>query len=115
MGMYTTLFCLCDIKEEYERELTLLSKAGWQWEHAITEELRDFGYDRRSGFVTGKCLGNHKWTFEADLKNYDDTLEEFIQTVLSLICKKIYKLETLYEEDMYPTVYIMKNGKIVED
>ena len=114
MGMYTELICECKVKPEYQAELLLLQEAEWPWELGITKEFSEFGKDGRSIWVKGTHVKGLNWKFEADLKNYDNTLGKFIYDVLPVICSRIYRLETLYEENNTPDVFVFSNGHIIQ-
>jgi hypothetical protein len=115
MGMYTTLHCRCKVKEEYENELFRILYFDNEWRKSTIPEISEFGKDERAFFISAILDDEeeHIWIFSADLKNYDNTLEHFIDIVLTKICEEIYELETEYEEDSSPSIYELLEREIV--
>ena len=65
------------------------------------------------GFETNFDFDCGLWSFQCSLKNYDSTIEYFIENVLSKIVEDIIHFEVFYEEDEYSTLYELKNGEII--
>jgi hypothetical protein len=60
---------------------------------------------------------NGEWNFICSLKNYENEIGQFIETILPYITEECYLCETLYEEYDDPRKYEFVNGifKIVKE
>ena len=63
------------------------------------------GFNRQYDANTGY------WSFQCSLKNYEDTIESFLELVPYFI-EELIHCETFYEEDEESTFYTLKNEKI---
>jgi hypothetical protein len=73
----------------------------WEVDNKATD-----GFERQFDEETGY------WAFQCSLKNYDDTIEVFIDLILNNIAEKIIHLETYYEECVYSEKWNFIDGKI---
>ena len=125
MGMYTTLKFKAIVKPEYQQFVP-------QW-HSDTEmrtewNIQEFpeyaNYSRSSSIPFGGCHGHTNsfndgvWTVECALKNYDDTIEQFMTYVASKMFESVEYCITEYEEDYYfgidHTNWELKDGQMVK-
>ncbi|WP_346938229.1 hypothetical protein [uncultured Clostridium sp.] len=65
------------------------------------------GFDRKFDRETGLLA------FQCSLKDYDDTIEYFLNNILIAICEKAYHIEELYEENNISTMYKIENDKLI--
>lgn len=78
-------------------------KNDWEKVEDVEEFKRNFDNETRI------------WSFQCSLKNYEDTIEQFIEKIVALIAEDIIHLEELYEESALSTLYVMNSdGDIVE-
>lgn len=118
MGHYTKFYCTCQIKKEYEKELSRMYLRDLLWDESPYPLFKKFGEDERSVYINLKPRESYifegdVWNFKGDLKNYDKTIENFIENVLNEVVETLHLCYTLYENDSYETIYEMKeNGKI---
>lgn len=66
------------------------------------------GFDRYFNKETGLLC------FQCSLKNYDSTIELFLNKVAKVIIDKTIHIEVLYEEDEVSTLYNIENNNIKE-
>lgn len=52
--------------------------------------------------------------FQCSLKNYDDTIEYFLENIVTKICSKLLHCEVLYEEDEISTLYELSDCKLTQ-
>lgn len=142
MGMYTGLRCKIIVKEKYRKELAELLLTSYnRWEDFNSDIFKKFSLISRSDFIPygdlcymPDCweseynLCNNKavfkdnkfdidtgfWEFQCSLKNYDDTIEYFLENILTEICEISYHIETLYEEDDNSYLYKILDNKVIE-
>lgn len=79
-------------------------KDKWGFDETIDTD----GFDRFFNVDTGVLC------FQCSLKNYESTIEIFLNIFLSKICQKSYHIEKLYEEDGISTLYKIENGALQE-
>lgn len=113
MGMYTGLRGKILLNDLGKR----VAASDFNWE-SFTDiaQLREFAKDGRSAFIpygahcympsqwgeAFNCVHNGVLSFSCSLKNYEGTIEKFIETVVPVI-GDAWVLESLYEEDDVPT------------
>ena len=51
------------------------------------------------------------YVFQCSLKNYDDTIEYFLENIVTKICSKLLHCEVLYEEYENSTLYELSDCK----
>lgn len=74
------------------------------WNNAKDADGFEISFDKITGL----------WSFQCSLKNYDDTIEYFIDKVLSEIAESVKHLEYYYEEWDHSVLYELVDGKIVK-
>lgn len=129
MGMYTTLRCICEVKEEYREYIEAISSREKRWKDFIDEMpfVKDLAKCERASFIPGgvmTCYNEDKfskksfsefdvefglWNFCCDLKNYDEEIEQFVYGVLPHLCNRINFCAYWYEEDDYPNIVLEDN------
>lgn len=140
MGMYTGLRFKAIIKQEYIDDIQKMLKSNNDepWEDCESDVLKSFAKISRSSFIPFGCLAympdcwenedgtdsdgferdfnneTGRFAFQCSLKNYDETIEYFINNVVPIICDKLIHCETLYEEVNVSTMYGLNDGKIEE-
>lgn len=55
------------------------------------------------------------WQFQCSLKNYESDIELFLNTVAPAIVQEVIHIESHYEESSYGYLYILQDGKLIED
>jgi|GEM_PF-1141135 len=85
----------------WEEDTGLRDKYGYM----ITKDTD--GFDRKFDKETGLL------TFQCSLKNYDDTIEYFLNNILVAICEKSYHIEEFYEESNISTMYKINDGELI--
>lgn len=133
MGMYTGLRCKVKLKSEFVLVIQRLLETG-NWSDLGYDFLDQFSSFSRADFIPFGDLSympdeweseealkewdnrieNGCWIFQCSLKNYDDTIEEFFNTVLPHIVTEVNHLEYFYEEMESSVFYELLNGEIVE-
>lgn len=78
-----------------------------EWEIKLTEYI----YTATNGFNRTWDKETGYWTFQCSLKNYEETIEEWLK-ILPYFIEKIEHLEVYYEEWEYSKQYNIINGKI---
>jgi hypothetical protein len=127
MGMYTGFKGKIKIKEKYADEFYKIVQNNYNWEESNIDFFKEYSKVERANFIPRgySCYfenWNEKqyneeeriWTFSCSLKNYEYTIQKFINIVLSEITEKIFYLKKRYEEIQYSTCYELKNGKIIK-
>lgn len=112
MGMYTRIKCIFKTKKKYFKDIDKIIREG-DWDKSTIDQIREFGKDERTGYLKGRPVDHNVWEVNGEVKNYDDTIEHFINDVLILIAEEVYFLETEYEEDLSPTIYDIVNGEVI--
>lgn len=84
----------------WEEETGMKNEYGWD----ITKDTD--GFNRYFNEETGLLC------FQCSLKNYDDTIEYFLEKVIPVICIKTIHIEYLYEESTISTMYELKDGEL---
>lgn len=138
MGMYTGLRFKAIIKKEYRDDINqLINDSNETWRVCKNEVLKSFDTINRSDFIPfgPLCYMPNCWEnpeneeatdgferyfnkatgllcFQCSLKNYNNTIEYFINNIASLICEELIHCEVLYEEFSTSTFYELKCGKI---
>ena len=69
-------------------------------------EVFDNNFDRTYNEKTGK------WTFQCSLKNYNNTIEKFLEIVPYFI-EEVEHVEVFYEEWRYSKKYELVDGKML--
>ena len=133
MGMYTGLRFKGIVKEEFRNEFEDIALEG-NWEESNNEVFRNFGgvsradfipcgslaympdewgddYDATDGFDRTYDKSSGRWTFQCSLKNYDNTIQKFLDIVPYFI-EAIEHAEVYYEEWCYSNKYELVNGKM---
>ena len=127
MGMYTGLRFKVTVKPKYREMLDEIinSDTFLEWGSfegtPFTKEWEEYN---RSSFIPWGCVcympdswGDNvnkynndtgTWEVVCSLKNYCDTIEYFLEKVLSPIIESYEYIEHLYEENDEPTKYIPK-------
>jgi len=134
MGAYTGLRCKIIIKEKYRNEINRLFLNDLNWCNSEVNLFKEFGnytnadcipygttripivwendaegfdlsFNRKSGYLSFQCA----------LKNHDDTIEYFIENILSEIVEIIIHLEVFYEEWSYSKSYKLIDDKCIID
>ena len=102
MGMYTDLEFTATIKPEYVNLIKTLYET-FTWKNLGYEFTDIFSRDSRSGFIPfGAPLGDHsftenEWKVNCSLKNYDNTIQLFLDNVLSKIALSVSEMTTMIE------------------
>lgn len=117
MGTYTKIYCTCQVKKEYEKELINMCVNNKEWEDSKLDLFKEFGKDERAGYIKIRWrmnqFGETRFNFNGELKNYDDTIENFINVVLNEIVQTLHLCYTLHENSNTEIIYEMKE-KIIE-
>lgn len=140
LGMYTGLRAKVIIKPEYRDEFAYISsgEVRYEWSNSRIDFLKEYGAYSRATFIPCGGLAympdswetpderatdgfqrhfnkeSGAWNFQCSLKNYEDTIEYFIENVLSKVVEQVIHLETYYEECIYSTLYELVDDKIIE-
>ncbi|HBJ1650878.1 TPA: hypothetical protein LA460_000097 [Clostridium botulinum] len=133
MGMYTGLRFKGVIKEKYREDIELMLEGENCWKDCKHEILKHYSKVSRSMFIPfgalaymPNCWEDDKDGFEiyfneetgllcfqCSLKNYDSTIEIFLNNVASEIVEESIHIEVLYEEDKVSSLYKIKNGQLI--
>lgn len=125
--MYTGFVCKIKVKDKYHDLVNFLNNGEYDFRQGLWETAYDkFGYEfirkymcnERSGFIPrggysaynvewlnkyikeqGNSFENGVWFFGCDMKNYNDTIEEFTRIVLPEITEEVFFVKSHYEED----------------
>lgn len=73
-----------------------------------------FGGKATDGFERNFDPETGYWSFQCSLKNYEDTIENFMENVLTRIVEKVIHLEYYYEEWDSSIMYDIIDGKVVQ-
>lgn len=133
MGMYTGLRFKGIVKEKFRKDFEDIALYG-VWEESDNEIFRQFGNVSRSGFIPCGGLAympdkweievfdnnfdrtynknTGRWTFQCSLKNYDNTIEKFLEIVPYFI-EEVEYAEVFYEEWRYSKRYELIDGKML--
>lgn len=140
MGMYTGLRFKGIIKNEYREDVKkAITDIEGAWGNCEHEELKKFDKVDRSFCIPFGGLSympdcweeseNENATngfgryfnettgllcFQCSLKNYEDTIEYFIEKVIPVICEKLIHCEVLYEEWEVSELYEFKEGIVTQ-
>lgn len=144
MGMYTGLRCKVIIKPEYREEMAYMDSINYEWEQSNLDFMREYSKDYRATFIPCGVLSympssweeepfdrfgigfptdgfstdfdpeTGLWSFQCSLKNYEDTIENFMENVLTRIVERVIHLEYYYEEWDRSIMYDIVDGKVVE-
>lgn len=142
MGMYTGLRFKGIVKKEFRDEFENIALLG-EWENSNNNVLKRFGNVSRASFIPCGALAympdcwekapynkygdgvptdgfdrtydkaTGRWTFQCSLKNYEDTIEEFLKIVPYFI-ETVEHVEVYYEEWSHSTKYELVNGAMIE-
>lgn len=141
MGMYTGLRFKGTIKKEFRNEFEDIALSG-DWEESNNEVFKGFGGVSRARFIPCGALAympdewetepydkyhngtptdgfdrtydkeSGRWTFQCSLKNYENTIEEFLSIVPYFI-EEVEHAEVYYEEWRYSKRYKLINGEML--
>ena len=133
MGMYIGLRFKGIVKEKFRKDFEDIALYG-NWEESDNEIFRQFGNVFRSGFIPCGGLAympdkwdievfdnnfdrtynekTGKWTFQCSLKNYNNTIEKFLEIVPYFI-EEVEHVEVFYEEWRYSKKYELVDGKML--
>ena len=128
MGMYTGLRCKVKLKDKFIPMIeTMITNHSWaNLGYDFTDK---FNKDSRAIFIPFGALEympwneddpewenrveNGIWTFQCSLKDYEDTIRNFFDTILSNIAESSYYIEKLYEEWDISTIYEISDDKVL--
>jgi hypothetical protein len=130
MGMYTGLRFKGIVKKEFRKDFKDIAMNG-EWGNSKDIRFADFGKVSRASFIPCGALAympnewentdgfertyNEEsgfWSFQCSLKNYNDTIEEFLALVPYFI-ESVEHCEVFYEEWIYSEKYEMVGNIIV--
>ena len=128
--MYTGLRFIGTVKPEFRESFETIGEYGW-WDDSDDLEFRTFGHDDRASFIPCGSLcympdkwddcdefeksynkETGKWTFKCSLKNYENTIEKFIELIPYFI-EIVDYCEVLYEEWETSRMYELRDGEMV--
>ena len=130
MGMYTGLRFKGVVKEQFRKTFESIAMEG-DWENSADERFREYGnYDRASFIPMGRLCympwddddeefersydeETGRWVFQCSLKNYSETIEEFLDLV-PYFMESVEHCEVLYEEWGWSAGYELIGDKMVE-
>lgn len=81
------------------------------WE--IKDATSKFGYRTPSEWLRNYDEKTGIRTFQCSLKNYDSTIDYFLENVAAKIVEEVIHIETLYEGDRYGTFYKLENEELI--
>jgi len=123
MGMYTGLRGTVNLKREYLSKIKSLVSRDLSWMDILPECCSEFYTDSRASFIPFGIICYLDWdevvcgvaedgvfSFACSLKNYNNTIEKFLEYVLPEIAESYY-LEEQYEEDEDLTIHT----KVIDD
>ena len=123
MGNYTGLRGNIKLKDEYIHHVKeMIENVDFNWSYFLPDRCNKFTYDSRSSFIPFGIICYIPWEettvrvekdtlyFACSLKNYNDTIYNFINYVLPEIGIE-WELEELYEYDDKPTIHVKKLNK----
>ena len=130
VGMYTSLRFIGTIKEEWRESFENIAEHGW-WDDSSYPIFVEISKDQRMDFIPcgSLCCAPDDWyladkfersyscttgiwTFKCSLKNYDRTIEKFLEIIPEL-CESIEHCEYFYEEWDTSRLYNFVNGELV--
>jgi len=135
MGMYTGLRFKGVVKKQFREEFAHIALMGC-WEDSKDEKINNFSNTSRASFIPCGALcympeewedeeenptdgfertynkEDGLWTFQCSLKNYDDTIEEFLALAPYFI-ESVEHCEVFYEEWSYSEKYELVGNTIV--
>jgi hypothetical protein len=131
MGNYTGLRFKGVIKKEFRKDFEPIAMEG-AWDVAIKDsKFLDFSCDFRASFIPCGALcympgswetddviertydqNTGLWTFQCSLKNYGETIENFLEMVPYFI-ESVEYCEVLYEEWSHSARYELVKGKMI--
>ena len=122
MGMYTCFTLSCKVKKEYRDYIKQINE-GAEWKDFVDQMpfVKEYSKQSRADFIPHGALSAYNddkfgpqnfntygsfgtWNFLCDMKNYDSTIEQFIQEVLPHLCERVYFCAYWYEEKAHPTI-----------
>lgn len=141
MGIYTGLRFKGIVKEQFRKDFEKIALFG-EWEESNDEIFRKFGEDSRASFIPCGVLdampyeweqapynehgdgtatdgfdktydkNTGRWTFQCSLKNYEDTIGNFLKMVPYFI-ETVEHAEVFYEKWAYSIKYELVNEVMV--
>ena len=141
MGMYTGLRFKGVVKKEFRNNFENIAMNG-AWEDSNDEVFKGFSKISRASFIPCGALSympdewetepfdeyrngkptdgfdrtynreTGRWTFQCSLKNYNDTIENFLEIVPYFI-EEVEHAEVFYEEWRYSERYELVDGKML--
>lgn len=130
MGMYTGLRFKGIIKPEYRTIIKGIHNDNLTWEESGL--IDDFIYDGRADFIPYGALcympkswkyddyiphefneETGYWSFQCSLKNYDNTIEKFLDMIGDMV-DSVEFCEYYYEEWDYSSKYELKHGTMIK-
>lgn len=140
MGMYTGLRCKLIIKEEYREDMdTIVNKFDSTYgfrDNLKSELLKHFYFNipratsiphggvelcfptwdegDAYGFKNSFDINTGLLKFECSLKNYEETIEYFLNNILTEICEQSFHIEVLYETWDNSELYKIEDGVLYE-
>lgn len=141
MGMYTGLRFKGIVKKEFRKEFEDIALDG-DWKESNDNVFKEFGNVSRASFIPCGALAympdewetapyneygdgvptdgfdrtydeeTGRWTFQCSLKNYNDTIEEFLKIVPYFI-EEVEHAEVYYEEWRYSERYDLIDGTML--
>ena len=130
MGMYTGLRFKGVVKEEFREKFEDIAMEG-SWEDSDDEKFLEFSNDYRASFIPCGMLcympwdeddrefartynlETGHWVFQCSMKNYNETIEEFLDMVPYFI-ESVEFCEVFYEEWGWSAGYELVDGKMKE-
>lgn len=140
MGMYTGLRFKGIVKEKFRKDFALIALNG-NWNESSVEEFLRFSDNARASFIPCGTLAympdeweqepynkygdgvatdgfvrtwdenTGYWSFQCSLKNYENTIEEFIE-LLPYFIESVEHCEVFYEEWRWSKKYELIDGKM---
>lgn len=142
MGMYTGLRFKGVVKEEFRNEFEDIALNG-NWEESSNAVFAQFGSDPRADFIPCGALSympdewetepfdkyycgtptdgfdrtydknSGRWTFQCSLKNYNNTIENFLR-LLPYFIESVEHAEVYYEEWCWSRKYELVCGEMIK-
>jgi hypothetical protein len=124
MGMYTDLSVKVKLKPEFVPIIQKVIARDYEnvWTNLGYDFMDDYANFSRSGCIPygfiyepelKHQLTDGVWQFCCSLKNYDDTIEYFLDNVLSKIIDESYLISYRYEEWVSERLYTFVDGKFI--
>lgn len=127
MGMYTGLRFKGTVKEKLRKDFNSIAMSG-EWSDSTDKILANFGEVSRASFIPCGSLAympdswdnedkierfydvkTGYWTFQCSLKNYEDTIEFFLELV-PYFTESVEYCEVFYEEWTFSARYELIDG-----